>query len=95
MNFAAALREEGATTTSARVIDLSEGGCRLEGDVQLATGSEIWLKLPGLEAKRARLVWARGAEAGCEFETPLYPAELETLAPPKRRPDPKSVFLRR
>jgi hypothetical protein len=94
VNFAAALREEGAKSTQARVTDLSEGGCRLRCDEPVEAGSEIWVKLPGLEAKRARLVWVEGENAGCEFETPLYQSEIDALATTKRRADPKSVFRR-
>ena len=94
VNFAAALSEEGAQTAPVGVSDISEGGCRLQCDEQFLEGSEMWLKLPGLEARRIKVIWSGERALGCEFETPLYPAEIEILDPPKRRPDPKSIFRR-
>jgi hypothetical protein len=94
VNFAAALGEEGASSAAVRVSDVSEGGCRLRCEQPLGEGSEMWLKLPGLEARRVRVVWTEGHTLGCEFETPLYPGEIETLAPPRKRVDPTAVFKR-
>jgi hypothetical protein len=94
VNFAASLNEEGTSSSSVQVSDVSEGGCRLHVDIPLEPGSETWLKLPGLEARRVRIVWSDGHHIGCEFDRPLYPAEIETLAPAKKRPDPRSVFRR-
>ena len=95
VNLAAALREEGAVTSMARISDISTGGCRIESDTPLEVGAQVWLKLPGLETKRSRIVWANGRIGGCEFEIPLHAAEIETLIP--RRPTRKAseVFLRR
>jgi hypothetical protein len=42
-------------------------------------GHSVWLKLPGLEAQEARVVWTRGYESGCEFTRSLYPAVLDSL----------------
>ena len=94
VNFAAALSEEGASSAPVRVSDVSEGGCRLQSDQPVEQGTELWLKLPGLEARRVRVVWSEGHMLGCEFETPLYPGEIETLSPPKKRVDPNLVFKR-
>ena len=94
VNFAAALSEEGATSVSVSVSDISEGGCRLSCDQPVERNSDLWLKLPGLEARRVRVAWGDGRDFGCEFETPLYAAEVEILAPTKKRPQPKAVFRR-
>lgn len=94
VNFAAALTEEGASSTSVSVSDISEGGCRLLCEQPVEKDSELWLKLPGLEAKRVRVVWADGQAFGCEFDAPLYPGEIGTLAPSKKRADPRTVFRR-
>ena len=95
VNLAAALREEGATTVPAIVLNLSESGFKVDAGAQLQPEAEIWLKLPGSEAKRSRVVWVDGNEAGCEFETPFHPAELQAILapkPPKRLP--QNVFKR-
>ncbi len=94
VNFAAAVSEEGATTAPVSVSDISEGGCRLFSEQPVEQGTEFWLKLPGLEARRIRVVWSEGQSFGCEFDRALYPGEIETLAPAKQRTDPKTVFKR-
>ena len=94
VNVAAALREEGATTSSATVLDISMGGCRLKTEGAVEAGSEIWLKLPGLETRRSQIVWTEGPLAGCEFEMPLQAGELEMLLPNKPSKKASQVFRR-
>ena len=92
VNLAAALREEGASTVAVEVLDLSPGGFKVHSDGQLEEGSEVWLKLPGFEAKRSRVIWVKENEAGCEFETELHEAELQLLTAPARRGPVKNIF---
>ena len=94
VNLAAALREAGATTTTVQVLDIAIGGFKVQSAVPLHEGSEVWLKIPGFEAKRSHVVWAKENEAGCEFETELHPAELELIISPPRRGPVKNVFRR-
>lgn len=94
VNLAAALREEGAKNAAIVVLDISIGGFKAELSESFEEGSEVWLKLPGFEAKRSRVIWVRGAEAGCEFESPLHPRDLELMTAPKPRRIPKGVFRR-
>jgi hypothetical protein len=94
VNLAAALREEGAKNATIVVLDISMGGFRAEVSEPFDDGSEVWLKLPGLEARRSKVVWMRGNEAGCEFEYPLHQQELDTIVAPKPRRIPKGVFGR-
>jgi hypothetical protein len=94
VNLAAALREEGAKNVSIVIIDISIGGFKAELSEALEEGSEVWLKLPAFEAKRSKIIWMKGNEAGCEFETPLHPSDLELLVAPKPRRIPKGVFRR-
>lgn len=91
VNIAAALREQGATTTTVQLLDLSVGGFKAAVASPLETETEVWLKLPGFEAKRSRVVWSEGGEAGFEFEVPLHPAEIESVTTPPRRTI-KNVF---
>lgn len=92
VNLAAALREEGASTHAVKVLDLSPGGFKVQSEDSLEEGSEVWLKLPGFEAKRSHVVWVKGDEAGCEFENELHPAELQVLTAPPRRGPVKNLF---
>lgn len=94
VNIAAALREEGARTASVVVLDISSGGFKCEAPEPLEEGAEVWLKFPGFEAKRSRVVWTRGNEAGCEFEAPLHPREIEGMVSPAPRKIVKGVFKR-
>ena len=94
VNIAAALREAGATTMAVKVLDISTGGYKVQTDAPLEEGSEVWLRLPGFEMKRGHVVWTKDNEAGCEFETELHPAELQTLTAPPRRGPIKNLFKR-
>ena len=94
VNIAAALREEGATTSAATVLDISMGGCRLEAKGAIEAGREIWLKLPGLETRRSRIIWTQGPLAGCEFDMPLQAGEFEMLVPNKPSKKASQVFRR-
>ena len=43
------------------------------------------VRLPGLEASHARVVWAEGQYVGCAFIRPLHPAVLEMIVANSRR----------
>ena len=75
----AALRQRGAHAITVQVMDLSVTGFRAATHLTLENGSDIWMKLPGLESLHARVVWQRGHMIGCEFVRPLHPAVLEML----------------
>ena len=63
-------------------------------ETEIEEGTEVWLKLPGFEVRRSRVVWVRGKDVGCEFQFPLHPRELELLAPTKPRKVARDVFRR-
>jgi hypothetical protein len=94
VNLAAALREDGSKKLQVVVLDISTGGFKCDTSEPCEEGAEVWLKLPGFEAKRSRVVWVRGSEAGCEFETPLHPSDLEAMVAPAPRKIVKGVFKR-
>lgn len=94
VNLAGALREDGATTSPIVVIDVSLGGFKADVAEPLAEETEVWLKLPGFEAKRSRVIWTNGKEIGCEFEWPLHQSELDLIVAPAPRRIPKGVFGR-
>lgn len=94
VNLAAALREEGARNTRVVLRDISVGGFKAEAEEPLEHGAEVWLKLPGLEAKRSKVVWGEGNVVGCEFEWPLHPRELELIVAPAPRKITRGVFKR-
>jgi hypothetical protein len=94
VNLAAALREQGAKKLPIVVLDISVGGFKADASEPLEIGSEVWLKLPGWEARRSRVVWSEGKEIGCEFEYPLHPRDLEMMVAPAPRKITKGVFRR-
>lgn len=94
VNLAAALREEGAVTQPVLVVDISPLGFKAQAENPPEPGSEVWLKLPGCEARRSRVIWSEGGEAGCEFESPLHERDIAALTPPKPRGVPRNIFKR-
>jgi hypothetical protein len=62
-----------------RIDNVSRRGVHLRTDTDLDEGAEIWLRLPGMEPRPGRVVWSDQLHAGCQFDDPLEPAELERL----------------
>jgi hypothetical protein len=80
VNFAAILESEGVACHPVSVLDISEQGFRIVTVAEVAQGSSMLIKLPGLEAVRATVVWARDGQIGCSFQEELHPASIRTLA---------------
>ena len=79
VSFGAALRQRGASGVSVQIADLSTNGFRVATHLELQPGTDVWLRLPGLEPCHARAVWSRGHYVGCEFVRPLHPAVLQMV----------------
>src|SRR5436305_4903994 len=79
LEVAAGLRQRGAAGVSVQVMDLSTHGFRVQTHLELAEGSDVWLRLPGLEPCHAVVAWTKGNYVGCRFERPLHPAVLEMI----------------
>lgn len=75
----AVFRAHGRNRISARILDLSKNGCRIELDRALAAGERVSIRLSGLESRSALVVWSKQGEAGLEFEQPLHPAVVRML----------------
>ena len=75
----AGLRQRGASAVTVQILDLSTHGFRAATHLELNEGTDIWLKLPGLETWHSRVVWMRGHLLGCEFVRPLHPAVLDMI----------------
>jgi hypothetical protein len=65
------VREEHAPADELEVADLSTDGCRFRGDFHFEQATRVWMKIPGLTARRAVIAWSVQGEAGCEFDDPL------------------------
>lgn len=79
VEFGAGLRQRGASGVSVHVRDLSTDGFRVATHLQLENGTDVWLRLPGLEPIHAKVKWSEGHQVGCAFERALHPAVLEML----------------
>ncbi|HEX8216722.1 MAG TPA: PilZ domain-containing protein [Allosphingosinicella sp.] len=79
VSFGAALRQRGASGVSVQVADLSTSGFRVATHLDLQPGTDVWLRLPGIEPCHARAVWSRGHYVGCQFVRPLHPAVLQMI----------------
>ena len=79
LEMGAGLRQRGGTGVTIQILDLSTDGFRASTHLQLVKGTDIWLRLPGLEPQQGRVMWAKGNFIGCAFERPLHPAVLEMI----------------
>lgn len=79
VEFGGGLRRRGGAGVSVQVMDLSTDGFRVATHLDLCTGSDVWLRLPGLEPCHARVVWSEGQFVGCAFARALHPAVLEMI----------------
>jgi hypothetical protein len=75
----AGLRQRGAHAVTVQVLDLSVSGFRAATHLELMNGTDVWLKLPGLESLHSRVVWMKGHLLGCQFVRPLHPAVLQMI----------------
>lgn len=75
----AGLRQRGAHGVAVQILDLSTHGFRASTHLTLSEGTDVWLRLPGLEATQAQVAWAKGHLIGCAFARPLHPAVLEMI----------------
>ena len=79
VTLGAGLRQRGASGVTIQIMDLSTHGFRAATHLELERGTDVWLKLPGLESLHAQVVWMRGHLLGCEFARPLHPAVLDMV----------------
>ena len=72
-------RSSGGRSFETVVHDLSLGGFCCSAINRLHAATICWIKLPGLEALRAEVVWWDNSLAGCAFETLLSPIIHDNL----------------
>lgn len=59
--------------------DLTCSSARIDSMETLQPGMTVWITLPGLEARQARVDWTTGFTAGLRFEAPFHPAILDAV----------------
>ena len=79
IELGAGLRQRGASGVSVQIMDLSIDGFKAATHLELYPGTDVWLRLPGLEASHARVMWSEGHYIGCAFVRPLHPAVLNMI----------------
>jgi len=79
LEIGAGLRQRGGSGVTVQILDLSVDGFRASTHLDLPSGTDIWLRLPGLEPYQARVAWSKGQYVGCAFVRPLHPAVLDML----------------
>ena len=94
VNFAASVRDGATQSLKIRVADLSTSGCKISSDVPLETNQEVWIKLTGMVAMRAHVVWNEDGQVGCKFCVPIDPVVLESFVVSQRK-NSKEIFHRR
>ena len=82
----ATMREAGRGRVTARVIDISTHGCRIEAGSGASVETWLWLSIAGLETQYCRVVWRCQEFAGLEFATP--DKEKGTTGASPSRPSP-------
>lgn len=85
VELGAGLRQRGASGVSVQIMDLSTDGFKAATHLELYPGTDVWLRLPGLEACHARVMWSQGHYVGCAFVRPLHPAVVDMIAAKGRR----------
>ena len=92
VDLAAYIRECDAEVLEVTVMDLSENGCQLGSSHHLEPKATIWLKIPGMVARKATVMWAEGEEAGCEFASPFHASALTAAFSEKPRKQLRVFF---
>ena len=80
VNFTAHARSTRSEIAEVTVTELSTTGCKLSCERPLAPDTEIWLKISGTGARRARIVSAEQEQLSCEFQSPMDRQTVEQLA---------------
>ncbi len=79
VSFDARVGRGGLDRALCRVTDLSLHGARLITYSPLKRGQEIWLTLPEVGPRIARVMRVDEFEAGVEFETPITEDDFDNL----------------
>ena len=85
VEFAGFVRESAASVVPVEVTNLSTDGCCFRAPGSFETATLVWLKIAGLGARQARIIWAGDGAYGCEFCKPLQSEVVEQLYEAEQR----------
>ncbi|WP_417611253.1 hypothetical protein [Parasphingorhabdus sp.] len=74
-----AIKPDGKSTKTARLIELSVYGCRVASKAVFAQDSRVWLRFEGSGPITATAMWCRDGEVGCRFDEKLDAALFRRL----------------
>ncbi len=74
-----AMYRRGVLRAKVTLSDLTCFSARIDSMETLQPGMTVWITLPGLEARQARVDWTTGFTAGLRFEAPFHPAILDAV----------------
>jgi hypothetical protein len=78
--FTCQLRVGNGAWRLASMVDLSCDGFRLAWLPDCTVDKEVWVRLPGIEARRATVRWRDDRGVGCMFASPLHAAVIDFLS---------------
>ena len=78
--FTCQLRLGNGPWRPASMVDLSCRGFRLAWLPDCPIGRQLWVRIPGLEARPATIRWRDNRGVGCEFDRPLHEAVIDFLS---------------
>lgn len=79
VNFNAFIRESGARIIRVEVTNLSTDGCHFQSGEAFETATLVWLKIDGLAARQAKIIWHNDGRYGCEFVKPMQHEVVDEL----------------
>ena len=78
--FTCQLRVGNGSWRMASMVDLSCEGFRLAWLPDCAVGRDLWVRIPGIEARQATVRWRDDRGVGCQFTRPLHEAVIGFLS---------------
>jgi len=79
------IRLRGRFGVAGRTVDLTPQGARVEEAGPFPAGSQMWVRLPGLESQSGTVIWSRLGTTGVIFDRPLHPAVYARFLPADSR----------
>ena len=70
-------RQRGGPRYAVNLIDLSPEGARFEPPIRVSLDEEVWLRIPGIEPRLARVCWVEKWQIGVEFDQPFHAAVFD------------------
>ena len=74
------IRRAAEKPRTAQLRDLSSHGCSVELASKVNLDEIVWVKFPGIEARRGFVCWVKEYTCGIEFDPPLHPAVMDMLS---------------